>query len=192
MFNSNTTDSMIKTTLDNWYSSNMTDYTEMLEDTVWCNDRSMRNSNGWTKDGDANNYLYFGGEGRLANSPYKSSLECKRKEDSFTVSSENGNGKLTYPVALLTADEMTLAGQGWSVYIPRGYLNTGQYWWSFSPSSFLKYDASEYLLNSSGYLRAYIANSSNAVRPVVSLVPDIMVTKGDGTVSNPYQIIKID
>ncbi len=46
----NTKDSTIKTAIDKWYGEKMTDYTGYLEDTVWCNDRSMGNSNGWTKE----------------------------------------------------------------------------------------------------------------------------------------------
>ena len=36
-----TTNSTIKQTVDTWYTSNMTAYTDMLEDTVWCNDRTV-------------------------------------------------------------------------------------------------------------------------------------------------------
>jgi len=187
MFNSNTTNSTIKTTIDNWYSANMTEYTSMLEDTIWCNDRSMSNSNGWTKDGDANNYLYFGG--RVASSPYKPSLECKREEDRFTVSEEKGNGKLTYPVALLTADELTLAGHGWRGFNQRGYLCTGEWWWALSPNYFNGYSVGEFGVYGYGILSNSIVVNSYGVRPAVSLVPGTMVSEGDGTVSNPYQIM---
>ncbi len=37
----NTNDSTIKSAIDYWYLNNMTQYTDYLEDTVWCNDRSM-------------------------------------------------------------------------------------------------------------------------------------------------------
>ncbi len=49
----NTNNSTIKSAIDNWYSNNMTQYTNYLEDTVWCNDRSMDNkeSNGWNPAG---------------------------------------------------------------------------------------------------------------------------------------------
>ncbi len=35
----NTSDSTIKKVIDTWYRDNMTEYTEKLEDAVWCNDR---------------------------------------------------------------------------------------------------------------------------------------------------------
>ena len=34
--------------------------------------------------------------------------DCTATEDKFTVSSTTGNGKLTYPIALMTADEVAL------------------------------------------------------------------------------------
>ena len=37
----NSTSSTIKQTIDNWYLANMTAYTERLEDTIWCNDRTL-------------------------------------------------------------------------------------------------------------------------------------------------------
>ena len=33
--------STIKTAIDTWYGQNLTGYTSYLEDTVWCNDRSI-------------------------------------------------------------------------------------------------------------------------------------------------------
>ena len=39
----NTNDSTVKSVIDYWYSNNMTIYTNYLEDTVWCNDRSIAN-----------------------------------------------------------------------------------------------------------------------------------------------------
>ena len=49
----NKTDSIIKTYIDSWYKDNMTRYTDKLEDTVFCNDRSMYNqsANGWNSNG---------------------------------------------------------------------------------------------------------------------------------------------
>ena len=38
----------------------MTEYTTYLEDTVWCNDRSVDDLGGWNPNGgDITSYLYF-------------------------------------------------------------------------------------------------------------------------------------
>ena len=184
----NQTDSTIKTTIDNWYSNNMTAYTEYLEDTVWCNDRSIYQLNSWDKDYSGTGYLLFGPYGKNATSPYVSDLSCPSLADSFTVSSENGNGKLTYPVALLTADEATLGGLGYNGYSSSSYLNTGQYWWSLSPYNFYNSFAYEFYVYSTG-LNCSSVGYTYGVRPSVSLAPGILVSRGTGTSENPYELV---
>ena len=184
----NQTDSTIKTTIDNWYSNNMTAYTEYLEDTVWCNDRSIYQLNSWDKDYSGTGYLLFGPYGKNATSPYVSDLSCPSLADSFTVSNENGNGKLTYPVALLTADEATLGGLGYNGYSSSSYLNTGQYWWSLSPYNFYNSFAYEFYVYSTG-LNCSSVGYTYGVRPSVSLAPGILVSRGTGTSENPYELV---
>ena len=184
----NQTDSTIKTYIDNWYSNNMTEYTEYLEDTVWCNDRSIYQLNSWDKDYSGTGYLYFGPYGKNVRSPYVSDLSCPSQADSFTVSSENGNGKLTYPVALLTADEATLGGLGYSGHSSSSYLNTGQNWWSLSPYRFIDGVANEFYVNSNGLNNSSVL-FTYGVRPSVSLAPGILVSRGEGTSEAPYELL---
>ena len=81
------TNSTIKQTVDTWYTSNMTAYTDMLEDTVWCNDRSISSVNG--------NKTYFGAYARNATSgQYQPSLHCPA-EYSLTTASTQVTNKLT-------------------------------------------------------------------------------------------------
>ena len=64
---------------------------------------------GWNPDGGSmSKYLYFSGYNRVYN--YTPTLTCSRDIDKFTVSNSIGNGKLTYPVGLLTADEVMYPG----------------------------------------------------------------------------------
>ena len=42
----NINNSIVKTKIDEWYSKNMIDYTNKLEDTIWCNDRSYTKGTG--------------------------------------------------------------------------------------------------------------------------------------------------
>ena len=184
----NQTDSTIKTYIDNWYSTNMTAYTEYLEDTVWCNDRSIYQLNSWDKDYTGTGALYFGPYGKNARSPYVSDLSCPSLADSFTVSSENGNGKLTYPVALLTVDEATLGGLGYNGYSSSSYLNTGQYWWSLSPYYFYNNGAHEFFVRSIGLSNHYV-DVTYGVRPAIVLAHDLLVERGTGTSTNPYELV---
>ena len=176
----NLNDSIIKKTIDEWYKINIDDkgFTSKLEDTVWCNDRSFTEGDGFN-----NSATYYSARDRNYNS--RPSLTCQNKNDRFTVSSSNGNGALKYPVALLTADEATLAGSGWDGYSYSNYLSTGQWWWTMSPDRF---DGSNsYIFYVESSLRNAGAYNSAGVRPAVSLKPGTkFMIGGDGTANNPY------
>ena len=190
----NTTDSKMKQTIDSWYSQNMTAYTSKLEDTIWCNDRTLYSGSLAGKDVDAGTgYSYFSANNRII-TKRSPSVECSNESrDGFTVStSSGGNGKLTYPVGLLTADEVMLAG-GRNANNSNYYLYTGQYYWALSPSGFSNFDASGFSVSSNGSL--YVNNvytgyyvGSGGVRPSVSLAPGTRTSEGDGTVNSPYVI----
>ena len=93
-----TNNSTIKTAIDNWYASNMTSYTKYLSTTaVYCNDRNTLDNK------------YFEAYTRL-NTNKIPTYDCTATEDKFTVSNVSGNGKLIYPIALMTADEVAFAG----------------------------------------------------------------------------------
>ena len=153
------------------------------------------NNNGWIANGgDLNTYLYYGAAQRsnlasntssVKNQP---SLVCVNKNDAFTVSNVNGNQKLTYPVALLTEDEMVLAG-GLAGSSSTFYLNNGSYYWSLSPSYFSSDDAYVFHENNGGISGDYVGDAYG-LRPSVSLKPGTLVMKGgEGTASNPFVIL---
>ena len=51
----NKTNSTMKTFIETWYENNMIAYTSYLEDTTFCNDRSILNLNGWNPNGGSTN-----------------------------------------------------------------------------------------------------------------------------------------
>ena len=175
----NQTDSPVKQIVDSWYLANMTKYTDYLEDTVWCTDRSIYQKNGWDKDGDVTKVLYF--------RPYERNdktvkLDCERKEDSFSVNDEIGNGLLEYPVGLLTADEQRLAGGN-------NYANANIDWWLGSSYTFDSY-ARVYYVDSNGNLSLYSnVASPKGVRPAISLRSGMRIDAGDGTEESPYHVM---
>ena len=185
----NTTDSKIKTTIDTWYANNLADYTDKLEDTIYCNDRSMNtNTNGWIANGGkTNEYLYYGAYGRNAQT-YTPSVDCINKNDAFTVDDTvNGNGALTYPVGLITADEMTLAGASWSGYYSNNYLKTGRLVWSGSPRYF--YGSGAQLIDDRSFSSGSYSDrvdSSFGVRPLVSIAPETFIQSGEGSQTDPW------
>lgn len=130
-----TTSSTIKTTIDTWYQNNMTGYTEKLEDTTWCNDRTVNTYGSWSKDGNAvSSYALYYKTQSESSTP---KLTCRNKVDVYTVNDKvNGNGDLDYPVSLLTVDELRYAGGWYRNNNTTYYLYTGQFWWSASPYRF--------------------------------------------------------
>ena len=194
----NENSSTIKTIIDDWYANYMVNYTSYLEDTVFCNDRSYDeylSSSGWSKD-HSNDYnsegmppmLVFNGINRLLITGTNPTLVCKNKNDKFTVSTGIGNGDLTYPVGLLTVDEMVYAGANANGSNDTFYLNKGSDYWSLSPYYFYDGGASEFTLDSVGYLRDGRVSRGFGVRSVVSLKPGIPISGGDGTADSPYVI----
>ena len=198
----NTNDSTIKGVIDTWYHDNMTSYTLQLEDAVWCNDRSivtdLANSNGgyysdYTTSGYGANKTLYGPASRVG---YKVSnptptLKCAQDNDKFTVNASNGNGALTYPVGLITADEMSYAGGKYSSSdVNRSfYLYTGLNYWTLSPNVFNVPNAYEVTLTSEGSLLVGGVARSYGLRPSVSLQPGIAITGGgSGTAADPFVI----
>ena len=176
-----------QTALENWYSNNMTSYTnDYIEDAVYCNDRSIYNYAGWDPNGGvvANNYyLKFGAFGRESNP----SVMCQRDLDKFTVSSSNGNGALTYPVGLITSDEVMYAGGHSSINNSTYYLYTNQKYWSLTPHYYSTSALFMFVQNNGRNISGTVGNN-NGLRPVISLKSTDIVESGDGTQTNPYVI----
>ena len=187
--NINVKESNAKVKIDAWYKTNMTSYTSKLEDSGFCNDRTYYNFNtsGWNKDySNYDKWLNFSSIQRLSNR--KLSLVCPRQLDKFTVSVDNGNGKLTYPVGMITVEEIAYAGGVIRQTNTSYYLYNEVNNWSFSPSAFRDWLAGEFDLSSSGNFGIGIVAGTLSGRPVVSLKQGIAVASGSGTSSSPYVI----
>ncbi len=184
----NDRDSTAKIEIEAWYRDNMTSYTSKLEDTVYCNDRSVSAANGWSPSGIMTDGLYFSGH-RRALDRHTPSLACERPNDKFTVSESLGNGKLAYPVGLLSADEIMLAGGKGNNSNNSYYLYTNQIYWISSPDCFYFDTANGFDVTSSGSISIdRVLNTYLGLRPVVSLSKNASVTGGDGLSNSPYVI----
>ena len=174
----NKNDSTIKAYIDNWYENNLASYEDKLEDTVFCNDRSISKLNGWNPNGgDATQYLQFKNY-----STSNKSLVCANENDKFTVESSNGNGALIYPIGLLSVPELSLAGYGSS-----HYFNSEQYVRLASPSDFYDNRANVMGVSTNAWVMDPVDNTGG-VRPSVSLKPKTYFSSGDGSFTNPFVI----
>lgn len=195
----NEKDSNIKLIIDDWYKNNFSQYEKYLEDVVYCNDRRIYDLGGWDKDGN----LYTGsfeslpllmkGYERIYYGPnYGVDLSCDLN-DSFTVSEKNGNGKLTFPIATITADEIVLSGgvskQGSGSSI--SFLQNVSNIWTMTPFDFLGYGygASIFYLNSYNAVPHQTrVENYYGIAPVIALNNDVFV-EGNGNPDNPYKIV---
>ena len=183
----NTNDSTIKKYLDNWYKTNIsgTENEQYLADNIFCNDRGFASSNSGTGAGmSMTHYRWYDRP-----SP---TLVCPQQNDAFTVSDTiHGNGALTYPISLLTADEVVLAGGNGSDSNSDLYLSNGYYWyWLLTPFDFSGSTASTYVYSDylfSNYVNECVNDYFGGVRPVLNLSPEVL-NNGDGTINDPYRI----
>jgi len=186
MFNKNTTSSNIKNKIDAWYEKELknTVYESLLDDIIYCNDRSIRTTgsytlarSGWNPNGgNMNQYLYFK-EATLSRE-----LNCERVEDRFSVS--NNVAPLTYKIGLLTAPEASLLNQASTRVVPH-------YFWLASPRNLDNLHASLRSVYPDGSISSHYVSNTHGVRPAISLITGTEYTKGDGSMTNPY-IVRMD
>ncbi len=198
----NTVDSTIKKVVDAWYKTNVegAGYGDAVSDTLFCNDRSTPGIEvtGWSSDtglGYGKNATAYGATARMRMSFGYTGItplfKCPGKNDSFTVNDTNkGNGALTYPVGLITIDEIVAAGSG-----KKGTSNNKYYLynpsaniWSLSPDSFGASYSYTFFLYTTGLFSSDPVNSDAAITPVINLSSEYASALiGDGTMENPYQ-----
>ena len=182
----NTTNSPIKTIIDNWYSSNLASYADKIsKEAGFCGDRELQ-SGSWSSTGSHN----YAGYGRLVanSSSVNPTFKCSNSNDLYTTSSSSkGNKKLANPIGLITADEVVMGGLPWSGSTTSNYLYTGQHYWTMSPCSFGGSRAGVFYVYSNGQLGNGSVNITRGVRPVINLSADVKVT-GSGTSSDPFVV----
>ena len=202
----NSTPSDIKTTIENWYAGTiLKDNPLVSQDQIFCNDRSASTSavvysstnyttlTSWNSTG---TYYYYGAYGRLdkSKSPI---LTCPTANDKFTSKKSSiGNKALTYPVGLITADEVAMAGGVNGTSNNSYYLYTNQNYWSGSSDYFNSYGiatvAREFYVSSSGSFDAnFVYRSTVYPRPVVSLSSKAKLL-GNGTYNDVYTVVGDD
>ena len=181
----NRTDSTAKRVIDEWYRRSIIEYADMLEDTPYCNDRSMHYKAGWSADGSTSIYstVSFSPSQRY----YYPTLDCNNVHDTFTVNPEIGNGDLTYPAGLLTMDEVVMAGNGYGVAFEnvRTYLY-GNTTWTMSPYNYTG-NGYIYYWNTKIDRSGLLANAFQ-VRPVISIKQGVYIAGGDGTGPSPWTL----
>ena len=181
---SNATNSTIKSNIDSWFAGTSLKNDSNVVDNIFCNDR---NTNATWKSR-PNSTMYFNAYYRNDNS--SPSLKCENNQDSFTTSTSIGNGKLTYPVGLITIDEVIFAGGKSITSNTNYYLYTGISYYTMSPN-FVNRGPKPYVfvVNDQGKFSNYLVSTSYYIRPVINLNGNVKLS-GTGTYDNVYEVVK--
>ena len=192
----NTNDSTIKTYVDNWYKNNLTAYTKYLsKDAVYCNDRNLASGKTYST---TNRFNYAPYE-RIGTNK-QPTYNCTNMSDAFSVN--NTSAKLDYPVGLMSIDELSYAGgqvetnltapYAWYYTNANGESITGiAPSWALSPlywsgSYSVVWDV--YGSGNPGGLYYSDVVYSVAVRPSLSLLSCNLISRGNGSPENPYEV----
>ena len=181
----NTNNSTIKTKIDNWFAGTSLKNDSNVVDNIFCNDRSTSSS--WSSR-PSSNLLY---NGHIRNLSYSNaSLWCEYKLDKFTTSSTLGNGSLTYPVGLITIDEVAMAGGHFVTDNRNYYLYTGTFYYTMTPNFFRSTGtAFVFIVNNTGKFPNSSIGSTAYIRPVINLNGNVKLS-GTGTYDNVYEVVK--
>ena len=181
----NSTPSTIKTAIENWYAgTTLKNNVLVSQDQIFCNDRSVT-SGSFSTSGVFSYAAYT----RLQTNKTPI-LTCPEESDKFTSKQSSiGNKALDYPVGLITADEVAMAGGVDNTTNKSYYLYTNQYYWSGSPYGFDNNytHAFEFYASSSGDINIADVDVVVGARPVVSLSSEANLI-GDGTWNNVYEV----
>ena len=185
--------STIKTYLEDWYA-NYTDLNKIgtkITAQIYWNDRTAStNSSGAT--GEISSWAsmgtdyYYGAHNRIWGDGSKSNpiLTCANANDKFSTTTTKGNGKLSYPVGLITADEVNMAGVNNYLNNKSYYLYTGKWYWLGSPFNF-ESDCTAVFMVDKDSLTYDFFFQDQGVRGVVSLSSDAKLL-GSGTYDDVY------
>lgn len=194
--------------LNTWYSDNFINgfnnknYTEYIsKDTIFCNNKNEYNSTNYYQSRELSPIRIDESDLNIYNdSNYRNtiSFKCENDSDRFSVT----DGNLLYPIGLLTAQDVVLAGgyldigstdpyKGGVEQVIKNesfYLYSSNAYWTMSP---LSNDGQMIYVNAEGTLKGSLATANHNIRPVISLKSNISLYRGDGTADNPY-IVKTD
>lgn len=158
-------ESNAKAKLEAWFADNLKDYADDFADVIYCNDTNYVDTHKRiTEDG-------------------KPTFICA-EEHQLTVE----NGKLTYPIAMMSADELMFSGAGYGAAPSDGegyYADTGKFQTLTQQSANkMFYNNSKHYMN-----RSNGTNYSANIRPVIAIASDsAYILGGSGTKLDPYRL----
>jgi len=196
-------------------------YEKYLADTLFCNDKSLAEGEEYWDRGFDQQITKYASLMKAYYSIYpdlistaKPNLKCAvgdtRNYSRFTAGNAAGDGRfdmktnigdnisinndLTYPIALLNADELVIAG-AWRNSLNTSYylydaknenlISDSNYWWLLAPAMYNN-GAEMFRDTTTGGLRFSYVSNVGGVRPVINLRSDVISISGDGTKEVTY------
>ena len=181
VFNSNSNDykymyytnSEAKTVLENWYQTNIGSKSDLINNVAsgnyYCEQAKVKT----LPDSSSGNATM------TTNESYIPNFKCEMDG--------NNKGIINASVGLLTYDELVYAGNYYLQTNTNYSLYNGKYFWTMSPAGFSGVYSIVWDVTSVGALTTSFVYGSAALRPVLNLKADTLVT-GIGTSANPYII----
>ena len=222
----NINDSTIKSSVDLFYETYIENeslgyyYGKYLSDTMFCGDKSLASKNignsnsGLGYGSETNKKTYYSAAQRLALADNSGNListaiptlKCtegiSKDYSRYSVKKDNilnTNGSLKYPIALLSADELVMAGafiqkpnQSYYLYDAFKEEKSLFTWWTMTPVSYVAPYAFEFIAilsgNSLSNASVYLTTTDVGVRPVINLKSGILLDGGTGISDDPYKV----
>lgn len=191
------TSSTIKETIDNWFIDSSMSYSLVFfDESVYSGSRAMNTygndtsytTNGWmSTNANTSNHLYYSTYGRLYFSHSPEFISNDRLDNYTVYDTTNGNGFLTNPIALLSGDDLMLAGSTVNE-ASNNYLNSGEDYWTMSPRTFNRADVRMFYLEANGEISSKVVSEALAVRPAITLSNKVIISSGTGTMDSPYRL----
>ena len=158
----NINNSIIKNTLDNFYSTELVNYSSIVKNS-YCGNKGIIET-----------YLGYGKNETL----YKYT-----SNDKTLICNDLDYSKYEFNIGLLSAEELYYAISNKT----ETYLNNGTNWWTMTPYSFDNNSAKVVGFNSETGIEAKDVENELNVRPVINIKNNVTVT-GMGTKEDPYVI----
>ena len=181
--NLNKYDSIMKIAVDSFFQNYLIDYKNYIEETIFCNNRSVKKYGGFSQSGNLNggtneNRITFGDFG-LTYTSTNVSLSCNKDTDKFSIM--NDQAHLKYSIGLQTAPEVVLTKN-------KAANKSGLVYYLMTPSMYLGNGVSVFAVYTDGSLYTLPPANQYGIKPSISLAFNLKYINGDGSTNSPYVI----
>lgn len=170
-------DNQVRNKLNEWYENIFvgTEYEDFISDEIFCSDFSELN--------DESSTTTYSTKYSSLLRDLTPNLICN-EEYVYTVS----NNKLTYPIGLISADEVIFAGGNYNYQNSNYYLKRNYPYWTLTLfNRYLNTDLRLFGVDTDGKLSNFSYEDEISLLPVINLKKEyVLGFSGNGTITDPY------